>query len=70
MANAVTLQVAVDTAWSIFRATRFGVEDSDSRRCLLERHLHERWKARGGDDADELASFGLAYLTGIVDHEC
>lgn len=70
MANAVTLQVAADTAWTIFCATRSGVNASDSRRCLLERHLHERWDARGGDDAEELASMGLAYLARIVDHEC
>ena len=31
------------------------------RRCLIERHLQQRWKA-GENDAEELTCSGLAYL--------
>ncbi len=69
MADAFVLQTAVDTAWSVYRATHDGVDAADSRRCLLERHLHGRWETRDGD-AEKLASFGLAYLTRLPDDEC
>jgi len=69
MAEAYTLRTAVDTAWSVFRATHSGVDASDTRRCLLERHLHAGWEVREGD-AEEIASFGLAYLTRLPDVEC
>ena len=69
MADTVTLQKAVDTAWYIFRATHSGIDDADSRRCLLERHLHGGWEIRDGD-AEELASIGLAYLERLPGDEC
>ncbi|MEK9284723.1 MULTISPECIES: hypothetical protein [unclassified Bradyrhizobium] len=69
MADEVSLKKAVDTAWSVYRATHDGVDAADSRRCLLERHLHGRWQAREGD-VEELASFGLAYLARLSEDEC
>ena len=36
-------------------------DELDERRCLLERHLQRRWKARE-NDAEELTCAGLAYL--------
>lgn len=62
------LRTAVETAWSIFRATHGGVDVADSRRCLLERHLQGRSEARK-EDVDELASFGLAYLARLPESE-
>lgn len=70
MADQATLHIAIETAWTVFRATRPGIEASDSRRCLLEHYLRERGGARGCDDAEELACMGLAYLVTIADHEC
>jgi hypothetical protein len=69
MADDIPLRKAVDTAWSVYRATHDGVDAADCRRCLLERHLHERWEAREGD-VEELASFGLAYLARVPENEC
>jgi hypothetical protein len=60
--------VAVETAWTIYRATHRGVDAADARRCLLERHLNERMEVRQGD-VEELASFGLAYLARLPDSE-
>ena len=45
------------------RATMF--MSSDERRCLLERHLQERWKARE-NDPEELTCAGLAYLERLL----
>jgi hypothetical protein len=69
MVDRVALQTAVDTAWSIFCAIHDGVDAADSRRCLLERHLHGRWEARE-EEVEELASFGLAYLARHPEDEC
>jgi hypothetical protein len=69
MVNENPLRKAVDTAWSVYRATHNGVDAADSRRCLFERHLHERSAARDGD-VEELASFGLAYLARLPEDEC
>ena len=66
---ATVLRTAVDIAWSMYRATHARVGDADSRRCLLERHLHGRWEAREGE-IEELASFGLAYLAQLSEEEC
>jgi len=63
------LRSAVDTAWTIYRATHDGVDAADSRRCLLERHLNGRPEVREGA-VDELASFGLAYLALLPEDEC
>jgi hypothetical protein len=69
MIDTARLRTAVDSAWSIFCATHDGVDASDSRRCLLERHLKGRCEARG-EEVDELASFGLAYLARLADDGC
>ena len=44
MAEEDLLRQAVDTAWTIYRAAH-NVHESDERRCLLERHLQQRWRA-------------------------
>jgi len=69
MVNTVALRTAIETAWSLFLATHDGVDDADSRRCLLERHLQERCEARE-EEVEELASFGLAYLARLPEDEC
>jgi hypothetical protein len=69
MVDTVTLRTAVETAWSVFCATHDGVDDADSRRSLLERHLKGRCEARE-EEVDELASFGLAYLGRLPEDEC
>jgi len=69
MVDTVVLLTAVETAWSIFRATHGGVDDADSRRCLLKRHLQGRCEARE-EEVEELASFGLAYLARLPEQEC
>ena len=68
MVDTVALRMAAETAWSIFCATYHGVDAADSRRCLLQRYLQERCKARE-EDTEELASFGLAYLAQLPE-EC
>ncbi|MCP1830309.1 MULTISPECIES: hypothetical protein [Bradyrhizobium] len=68
MANAITLRTAIDIAWSVFCATHSGIDTSDRRRCLLERHLYGSWDRREGD-AEDLASFGLAYLSQLSEDE-
>jgi hypothetical protein len=65
MADEDLLRQAVDTAWSVYRATHNEVHGSDERRCLLERHLQQRWKA-GENDAEELTCAGLAYLERLL----
>jgi hypothetical protein len=64
-----TLRGAIDTAWSVYRTRHREVDAADSRRCLLERHLHGRREARG-DDAAELTAFGIAYLEWLPEDEC
>ena len=61
MTDEYVLRQAVDTAWTVYRATHSDVGELDERRCLLERHLQRRWKARE-NDAEELICAGLAYL--------
>ena len=61
MEDEYALRQAVDTAWTVYRATHNDVHELDERRCLLERHLQQRWKARE-NDAEELTWVGLAYL--------
>ncbi|MBR1124525.1 hypothetical protein JQ628_23570 [Bradyrhizobium lablabi] len=68
MAGDDSLRNAVDTAWSVFRATNDGIDAADNRRCLLERHLSRRPEAREGD-VQELANFGLAYLARLSGDE-
>jgi hypothetical protein len=68
MVDTPALRTAVETAWSNFYATH-DIDAANSRRCLLERHLHGRWEAREGE-VEELASFGLAYLARLPEDEC
>ena len=49
MVDEVTVRAAAATAWSIFRARRPGIDPSDNRRCLLERHLQTRGLQQGID---------------------
>ena len=65
MADEYLLRQAVDRAWTIYRAAHDDVHESDERRCLLERHLRQRWEA-GGHDAEELTCVGLALLERIL----
>jgi hypothetical protein len=69
MDDTVGLRTAVETAWSIFCATRDSVDAADSRRCLLERHLQGRCEVRK-EEVEELTSFGLAYLARLPEDEC
>ena len=69
MADDVPLRRAINRAWSVYLATHRGVDAADSRRCLLERHLHTRWQAFKSD-AEELAGHGLAYLERLPEDEC
>jgi hypothetical protein len=64
-----TLRRAIEPVWSVYRARPREVDAADSRRCLLERHLHGRGEARGGD-ASELTAFGIAYLEWLPEEEC
>lgn len=66
MADTITLRTAIDTA-CIHHHSLGGADVSD--RCLLERHLHGRWENREAD-AEDLASFGLAYLRRLPEDEC
>ena len=69
MADDASLTKAVDIAWSVHRATHSGVDDSDRRRSLLERHLRMRREAHGSE-VEELTGFGIAYLARLSDQEC
>ena len=69
MVDEVKVRAAAATAWSIFRARRPGIDPSDNRRCLLERHLQTRGLQQG-IDAEELASFWLVYLQRLPADEC
>jgi hypothetical protein len=66
MVSTVALWV-VDAAWSIFCATHDRVDAADSSRCMLERHLQVRARE---EEAEELASFGLAYLAPLPEDKC
>ncbi|MFZ5716257.1 MAG: hypothetical protein ACOY3N_25805 [Bradyrhizobium sp.] len=69
MVDDAVLKNAAETAWTVYRAQHPDVDAFDSRRCLLERHLHRRGEEREGD-AEELASFGIAYLHRLPSDEC
>ncbi|UFS76367.1 hypothetical protein LPB73_02900 [Tardiphaga sp. 37S4] len=60
---------AAETAWTVYRAAHPDVDIQDSRRCLLERHLHRRREARESD-TEELTSFGIAHLRRLPQDEC
>ena len=55
------LRKAVDTAWSIYLANHRGADATDSRRCLLERHLDRTWGTHESD-VEELTCSGIAFL--------
>ena len=61
MTGEFPLRKAVDSAWTVYRATQRNVDVADARRCLLERHLYRRWEAHESD-TEELTCSGLAYL--------
>ena len=61
MTEEMTLQQAVETAWSVYLATHCDVDTADQRRCSLSRHLEARLQA-GENNTEELACAGLAYL--------
>jgi hypothetical protein len=69
MVDAVGVRTAVETAWSILRATHDGVDAADRRRCLPGRHLQRRCETRR-EDMEELASLRLAYLARLPEGEC
>jgi hypothetical protein len=69
MVDDVPLRTAVHAVWSLYLAKHRGVDAADTRCCLLERHLQERWEARVSD-AEELMGFGLAYLERLPEDEC
>jgi hypothetical protein len=69
MVDEVTVRRAAETAWTVYRAAHPDVDVHDSRRCLLERYLHGRREERESD-AEELASFGIAYLHRLPEDEC
>ena len=69
MVDEVTVRTAAETAWSIFRATHPGIDASDSRRCLLDRHLQGTGREQVSDTED-LAALGLAYLHRLSSDEC
>ncbi|BAR55581.1 hypothetical protein NK6_2400 [Bradyrhizobium diazoefficiens] len=69
MVDEVALMRAAETAWTVYRARHPDVDAQDSRRCLLERHLQRRGDERESD-AEELASFGIAYLHRLPEDEC
>ena len=69
MVDEVAVRRAAETAWTVYRAAHPDVDTQDSRRCLLERHLHRRREARESD-TEELASFGIAHLRRLPQGEC
>ena len=69
MVDDVILKNATETVWTVYRARHPDVDAHDSRRCLMERHLHRRWEERQSD-TEELATFGLAYLQRLPRDEC
>lgn len=69
MVDDVPLGTVVHSVWSLYLAKHHGVDAADARRCLLERHLQERWDARVSE-AEALTGFGLAYLERLPEDEC
>ncbi|RXT42961.1 hypothetical protein [Bradyrhizobium betae] len=69
MVDEVVLKNATETAWTVYRARHPEVDEHDTRRCLLERHLQSRSEARESD-TEELAGFGIAYLQRLPRDEC
>ncbi|UPK25202.1 hypothetical protein [Bradyrhizobium sp. 195] len=69
MVDEAVLKNATEIAWTVYRARHPDVDAQDSRRCLLERHLHRTWEERKSD-TEELASLGMAYLHRLPRDEC
>ena len=69
MVDDVPRRTAVHAVWSLYLAKHRDVDASDTRRCLLARHLQGRWEARVSD-AEDLTGFGLAYLERLPEEEC
>ncbi len=69
MVDEARLRKTVNTVWSVYLATHRGVHAADSRRCLLERHLHRRLQGCESD-AETLTGLGLAYLERLPEDEC
>ncbi|WP_426612532.1 hypothetical protein [Bradyrhizobium sp. McL0616] len=69
MVDEAPLGLAVDIVWSLYLAKHRDVDAADSRRCLLQRHLQERWEARVSE-VEELTGFGLAYLNRLPKDGC
>ncbi|GIQ75505.1 hypothetical protein BraRD5C2_39460 [Bradyrhizobium sp. RD5-C2] len=68
MPGETALKMATDAAWTIYRTTHRGIDESDRRRCLLERHL--RGQKVCERDSEELTGHGIAYLEGLSKYEC
>ena len=64
MADKLVLGQAVDTAWTVYRATHDDVHELDERRSLLERPLKQMLQAREAEEVKiaDLACAGLTYL--------
>jgi hypothetical protein len=65
------LRRAIDTAWTVYRATHDDVHELDERRCLLERYLKQILQARETEEVTiaNLACAGLAYLERLPERE-
>ena len=59
---------AVDRAWALYGAVHNHVDESDEHRCLLERHLQQKWRAQD-HDPEELTCAGLAFLERLLREE-
>ncbi|WP_249132773.1 MULTISPECIES: hypothetical protein [unclassified Bradyrhizobium] len=68
MTDVPLLRTAIDTAWSVYRATHPGVLDGDHRLCLLERPLQGKWEAHCGN-SEELTGLGIRLSTAAFRRE-
>ena len=68
MADEDLLRQAVDRAWTLYRLTHNDVDESDEHRCLLERHLQQRWRAQE-HDPEELTCAGLIFLERLLNEK-
>ncbi len=68
MVDEAPLTTVLATTWTVYLATHRDVDAADSRRCLLERYLQQKWE-RGQGNAGELVCSGLAYLDRTIQDE-
>ena len=68
MADEDPLREAADRASDLYRAAHDDVDESDEHRCLLERHLQQRWRAQE-HDPEELTCAGVAFLERLLTEE-